>query len=65
MKKNKPINKFDSLVDRLVQEFVKIPNFDLTMTDEIGNKTFNIITFRLAEVMSYKGIPSTKYVFQT
>lgn len=62
MKKKKKINKFDDLVDRLVQEFIKIPNFDLTKTDEIGNKMFNIITFRLAEVASYKELVCSHFI---
>jgi hypothetical protein len=54
--KKKPINKFDTLVDKLVLEFNKIPILDLTQPDNIGNKVFNIITIRLAEVSSYKDL---------
>lgn len=54
MKKKHPLNKFDTLVDKLVQEFIKIPNFDLTSTDELGRKVFNIVTFRISDVISYK-----------
>jgi len=60
--KKKPLNKFDTLVDKLVQEFIKIPNFDLTQTNEIGNKVFNIITFRLAEVSSYKDLVCSHFI---
>ncbi len=62
MKKKRPINRFDSFVDRLVQEFIKIPNFELTQTDEIGNKMFNIITFRIAEVSSYKELVCNHFI---
>lgn len=43
--KKKPINQFDTLVDKLIHEFSKIPNFDLTQTEDIGNKilSFNDI----------------------
>jgi len=54
MKKKKQRNNFDALVERLVQEFIKIPNFDLTRTDKVANKMFNIITLRIAEIISYK-----------
>ena len=60
--KKKPTNKFDILVEKLVQEFIKIPNFDLTQTDEVGNKIFNIITFRLAEISSYKELVCSHFI---
>ena len=62
MKKKKSPNKFDALVERLVAEFVKISNFDLTSNDEIANKAFNIITFRLAEVSSYKDLVCSHFI---
>jgi hypothetical protein len=62
MKKKKTPNKFDTLVERLVTEFIKIPNFDLTSTDEVANKAFNIITFRLAEVSSYKDLVCSHFI---
>ncbi len=62
MKKNKTLNKFDSLVERLIAEFIKIPNFDLTSTDEVENTAFNIITFRIAEVASYKELVCQHFI---
>ena len=62
MKKKKIPNKFDSLVERLIKEFIKIPNFDLTSTDEVANKAFNIITFRIAEVTSYKELVCQHFI---
>lgn len=62
MKKKKTPNKFDSLVERLIAEFIKIPNFDLTSTDEVANKAFNIITFRIAEVTSYKELVCQHFI---
>lgn len=56
MSKKKNVSKFDNLVEKLIQEFIKIPNFNLTQTDEIGNKIFNIIIQRIAEVTSYKDL---------
>lgn len=60
--KKKPLNKFDTLVDKLIQEFIRIPNFDLTQTDENANKIFNIITFRLAEVTSYRDLVCSHFI---
>lgn len=60
--KKKGTNKFDNLVEKLIQEFIKIPNFDLTQTDEVGSKLFNIITFRLAEVSSYKELVCSHFI---
>jgi hypothetical protein len=62
MKKKKPLNKFDTLVERLVTEFIKIPNFDLVSTDEIANKVFNIITFRIADVSSYQELVCQHFI---
>jgi hypothetical protein len=62
MKNKKSVNKFDSLVERLAQEFSKIPNFDLTSTDEVGNTVFNIITFRIVEVISYKELVCQHFI---
>jgi len=62
MTRRKKINKFDTLVERLIEEFIKIPNFDLTQTDEIGNKIFNIVTYRIAEVTSYKDLVSSHFI---
>lgn len=62
MKKKKSPNKFDTLVERLVAEFVKIPNLDLMSTDEAANKAFNIITFRIAEVSSYKDLVCSHFI---
>ncbi len=60
--KKKPINKFDYLVNGLIQEFIKIPNFDWTQTDDVSNKLINIITYRLAEVSSYKELVCNHFI---
>lgn len=62
MKNKKRKNKFDSLVERLIEEFVKIPNFDLTSIDEVANKTFNIIAFRIAEISSYRDLVCSHFI---
>lgn len=54
MKKNIKVNKFDRLVESLVEAFLKIPNFDLTQHDEEAKKAFNTVSFRIAEISSYK-----------
>ena len=45
--KSKTPNRFDTLVDRLIKEFVTIPNFDLVNKDAVANKVFNIISLLL------------------
>ena len=64
MSKNKPKrrNSFDLLVEKLIDEFSKIPNFDLTRTDETANKLFNTIAFRLADISSFKELVLNHYV---
>lgn len=62
MKKKKQKTSFDELVERLIQEFNKIPNFDLTRTDEVGNSVFNIIAYRIAEVSSYKDLVCQHFI---
>jgi len=60
--KKKVKNKFDTLVENLIVEFSKIPNFDLTQTDETANQVFNIISFRMAEVISYKDLVCQSFI---
>src|SRR5688500_19016041 len=55
-KKQQLSNPFDSLVEKLIEEFSKIPNFDLTSTDDVGRNVFNLISFRLAEITSYRDL---------
>lgn len=62
MKKKKSLNKFDTLVEKLIEEFIKIPNFDLTSTDEVANRAFNIIVFRISEVSSYKELVCQHFI---
>lgn len=72
MKKNSKVNKFDQLVESLLEAFIKIPNFDLTQHDEEAKKAFNTVSFRIAEISSYKElicghvIPATnKAIFES
>ncbi len=60
--KRKKINRFDILVENLIHEFSKIPNFDLTQTDKVANQIFNRITFRIAEVSSYKELVCSHFI---
>ena len=61
-KKSKVPNKFDQLVEKLVDEFLKIPNFDLTQKDETANKIFNSIAFRLTDILSFKELVINHYI---
>lgn len=62
MKKKKSVNRFDSLVEKLIGEFTKIPNFDLTQKDEVANIVFNIVTYRMAEISSYKELVCSHFI---
>lgn len=61
-KKNKRLNSFDLLVESLILEFSKIPNFDLTQKDETANKLFNTIAFRIADISSFKDLVLSHFV---
>ena len=60
--KNKVINKFDRLVEKLLEEFSKIPNFNLFQTDKIGNHVFIIIAYRLAEIATFKDLVCNQFI---
>ena len=61
MRKKKQ-NRFDLLVEKLIEEFAKIPNFDLTQTDKVANQIFNRITFRIADVSAYKDLICSHFI---
>jgi len=61
MKRHKQ-NKFDQLVENLVKEFTKIPNFDLTQTDKVANQIFNRATFRIADISAYKDLVCSHFI---
>ncbi|MGQ2985492.1 hypothetical protein [Flavobacterium sp.] len=65
MKKKRPKNKFDALVEKLIAEFSKIRDFDLMMKDEVGKKIFNIIIYRTAEIVSYKELVCQHFIPET
>ncbi|WP_343745082.1 hypothetical protein [Chitinophaga sp.] len=53
-KKVKKVNRFDALVGNLVNEFTKVKNIDLLLTDDSAKRAFSIVTYRIAEITSYK-----------
>lgn len=53
-KKIKKVNRFDALVGNLINEFTKVKNIDLLLTDDSAKKAFSIVTYRIAEITSYK-----------
>ena len=52
--KKKKINKFDLLIGNLSHEFAKIPNFELTQTDQDANRIFNLVITKFSEIQDYK-----------
>ncbi|MBF0649282.1 hypothetical protein IR083_10660 [Dysgonomonas sp. GY75] len=62
MAKNKKINRFDQLTDNLTKEFLKIPNFNLVLENELANKVFNMTSFRMMEIISYKELVCNSFI---
>jgi hypothetical protein len=60
--KKKGKSKFDILVERLIEEFSKIPNFDLISSDSQANEIFNKVIFRIADVVSYKDLVCQHFI---
>ena len=63
--KKAPNNKFDLLIEKLIEGFSKIPNFDITQKDELANKLFNTVSYRIAEITTYKELVIKHYVPET
>ncbi|UZT98930.1 hypothetical protein ODZ84_04995 [Chryseobacterium fluminis] len=61
MKKPK-LNKFDLFVDKLIEGFSKLPNFDLTQRDELAHKLFNIVSYKIADISSYKELVTKHFI---
>lgn len=61
----KKINRFDQIVETLFEGFSKTPNFDLTQKDALASKLFNIISYRISELTSYKELVVKHYVPET
>lgn len=49
-------NSIDLLIENLIKEFSKIPNFELTQTDPIGNKVFNFVVRYVSEFNGYQNL---------
>ena len=47
-------NSLDQLINNLAVEFSKIPNFDLTQTDEDGNRLFNFVVTKFSEIQDFR-----------
>lgn len=55
-------NSYDILMEKLTTEFSNIPNFGLTQTNEDVRKLFNITSYRMAEIVSYKNLVCSNFV---
>lgn len=62
MAKNKKVNRFDQLTENLTKEFLKIPNFNLVSENELANKVFNMTSFRMMEIISYKELVCNNFI---
>ena len=56
------INSFDTLVEKLMEGFSKIPNFELTKKDELANTLFNVVSYKIADIISYKDLVVKHYI---
>ena len=55
-------NKFDIFVDKLIEGFLQLPNFDLTQKDELAHRLFNIISYKIADISSYKELVIKNFI---
>jgi hypothetical protein len=62
MKNKKALNSFDAQVEQLISEFSKIPNFNLTSTDETASRVFNTIAYRLSDIVSYRNLVCQHFI---
>ena len=62
MKKNKASNRLDVLIEKLATEFAKIPNFELTQTDDLAKRVWQTIMFRLSDLSSFKELVSNHFI---
>lgn len=60
--KPKKHNPYDILVDNLIIEFSKIKNFNLLSEDEKGREMFNFVSYRMAEIASFRALYSQTYL---
>ena len=55
-KSRKGRNKIDTLIESLGSEFSKIQNFSLTQTDPEGQKLFNLIVSKFADLSDFRAL---------
>ncbi len=55
-------NKFDIFVEKLMEGFLQLPNFDLTRKDELAHRLFNIISYKIADISSYKELVTKHFI---
>jgi hypothetical protein len=64
MKKTRK-NNIDQLINKLAIEFSKIPNFDLTQTDEDGNRLFNFVVSKFSEIQDFRTLYQRYFIPST
>jgi hypothetical protein len=62
MPKKQKMSSFDLLVDKLISDFSKIPNFSLVLTDPAAKEVFNMTMFRISELVSYKELTCQHFI---
>jgi len=62
MAKRHKTNNLDSLIENLVTEFLKIPNFELTQTNSDANRIFNLVLRKFSEIQDFKTLFLNYYI---
>lgn len=60
--KHQKKNSIDLLIEKLASEFSKIPNFDLTQTDDSANRLFNFVIGKFSEIQDFKLLYKKYYI---
>jgi hypothetical protein len=55
-------NRYDTFIDNLTTEFSQIKNLQMMQDDETGQKLFNFIVKRIAEIHSFKSLFANYYL---
>lgn len=58
-------NSLDHLIYNLTVEFSKIPNFDLTQTDDDANRLFNFVITKFSEIQDFKTLYKRYFIPST
>jgi hypothetical protein len=58
----KSTNSFEKMVEGFIAEFSKVENIGLLSSDEMANKIFKKITYRIADLNAYKNLVVSQFI---